>query len=423
MGNKLYVIGIGPGSRDYINSAVTNVISQCEVIISGQRNLELFKDLKKEECVIENNLKELIEYIQVNIYSKKIAVIVTGDPGLYSLMEYLKKNLDGIEIEVMPGISAFQYLCAKLKISWNDIYITSLHGRENPELIGIVKQNFRTAVFAGGGNSPDKICSLLREEDIKNLKVTVGENLSYEHERIVQGSIEQIEGMEFDSLSIMIIENINHSIGGGCNSEKNENASTIGIRDDMFIRGNVPMTKEEIRTISVSKLRLEKNSVVCDIGAGTGSVTIECGRVCSRGRVYAVECNEEGIELIKRNIERFELSNVSVIEGKAPEILYEALGDIKPDRFFIGGTKGNMNSILEWITKVNKDIVVVINTITIESTYEAIKGLESYGFKDIEVTSISISKSVEAGEKHLMKAINPVTIISGKRYRKEWILK
>ncbi len=339
---------------------------------------------------------------------KKIIIVVTGDPGLYSFMEYLKLNLKEVEIEVLPGISSFQYLCSKLKMSWDDVYITSLHGRENSGFVDIVKSNRKTAVFTGGANSPDKVCKRLLENRIENVLVTVGENLSYENERIVAGTPEEITKLNFESLSIMIIEN-NDKIN---KSQNGIGKCTIGIPDGEFIRGNVPMTKEEIRTISISKLRLKPNSVVFDIGAGTGSVSMECGLICSKGKVFAVECNPEGIDLIKRNKEKFNIENLFLIEGKAPEVLNN---DIQPDRVFIGGTKGNMDNILKWAAGFDKNIIVVINSITIESTYEAMESLEKNGFENIEIINISISKSMKAGNKHLMKAINPVYIITAEK--------
>ncbi|HHY23200.1 MAG TPA: precorrin-6Y C5,15-methyltransferase (decarboxylating) subunit CbiT, partial [Clostridiaceae bacterium] len=209
---------------------------------------------------------------------------------------------------------------------------------------------------------------------------------------------------------------------------------------------DVPMTKEEVRAVTISKLRLEKDSIVFDIGAGTGSVSIECGLVCRQGCVYAVEMNEAGVELIRQNIAKFNLDNVTVIQGKAPKILTNLP---MPNRIFIGGTSGCMNEILDWIiknyrrnnkannsshetsnqisdeacdeinSKIKTKIRVVVNAISPETAYEALKGFEKRNFENVEIANISVSRGVRAGDKHIMKALNPVYIISAEYEYKE----
>lgn len=405
MNNKLYIIGIGPGDRELILPAASRLIESSDVIIGGRRNLEIFEELDKEKVEIGNNLEEIYSYIVKNICCKKIAVLVTGDPGIYSMMGFLKDRLEGIEIEALPGISSIQYLCSRLKLSWSDMRITSLHGRQNDDLIDIVKSNKKVAIFTGGKWRPDNVCSMLIEKGLANLHVAVGENLSYPSERIVEGSPAEIAGMSFDSLSIMVVQHCKEAVEMVDIWEY----ETPGLPDDMFIRGDVPMTKEEVRAVSISKLRLRKDSIVCDIGAGTGSVSIECGLRCKNGRVYAVEKNLQAVELISKNIEKFKLNNIDIIEGKAPGIL-NGLPD--PDRVFVGGTGGNMDGILDWVNRFDKDVRVVVNAITIESVYEAVESFQNKGFDNVEIVNVAVSRSRKAGSKHLMQAINPVYVIS-----------
>ncbi|MCL6558402.1 MAG: precorrin-6y C5,15-methyltransferase (decarboxylating) subunit CbiE, partial [Firmicutes bacterium] len=282
---KLYLVGIGPGGRDYVTPAAEKIISGCDVLIGGKRNLEAFRDLDKEKLAIGGNLEDVCDYINKNIESRSIAVIATGDPGLYSIMGFLGERLKGIEMEVVPGISSLQYLCSRLKISWDDIAITSLHGREQPDFIEMVRKNEKVAVFTGGESGPESVCRKLLREGMANVTVTVGENLSYPDERIVSGTPEEISRMSFGSLSVMIVRHGEESLGkAGC-----WEYAGSGIPDSLFVQGSLPMTKEEIRAVSVSKLRLKEDYVVYDIGAGTGSVAVECALRCGRGKVFAVE--------------------------------------------------------------------------------------------------------------------------------------
>lgn len=411
MKNKLYILGIGPGREKYINQLTKDILGDCDVIIGGRRNLEMFSNLNKELITVSNNLKEICLYIKANIISKKIVVVVSGDPGLYSLMTYLKANLKGITLEVEPGISALSYLCAKIHMTWNDLYITSCHGRENHNLLQIIKTNKKVAIFTGGDSSPDKICNMLCENNLENLNVWVGENLSYENERVISAKSNELKEMDFEALSIMIVENLK----ADSSIENKSSKSVLSIDDDEFFRGNVPMTKQEIRTVCVSKLMLSQESIVCDIGAGTGSVSIQCAIFCEKGRVYSFECNKEAISLIEKNKDKFKVKNLEIIEGVAPESIDSK---ILPDSVFIGGSRGNMESILKWVSQIPKNIRVVINTVTIESTYEAIEALKKYSFSEPEIVNIAISKNVNIGSKNLMKAANPVFVISADKFKR-----
>lgn len=183
---------------------------------------------------------------------------------------------------------------------------------------------------------------------------------------------------------------------------------TSGIKDELFIRGKVPMTKEEVRTVTISKLDLVKNDIVLDIGAGTGSISIECGLLLSEGAVIAVETKEEAVLLIKENIKKFNLKNIKVINTLAPI----GLENLEFTKVVIGGSRGQMDDLFELIQN-KKVLKVVINTITIENTYKAIELMKKYGYKNIEVTSMSIAKSKDIGSMTMMIGQNPVNIISG----------
>lgn len=190
------------------------------------------------------------------------------------------------------------------------------------------------------------------------------------------------------------------------------NYDTAGIPDSEFIRGKVPMTKEEVRALIVSKLRLKSNFNVLDIGAGTGSVTIEVAHQCKNGVVKAIERNPDGIDLIKKNAEKFDVNNIEIVEGKA----LEHLDDIeKFDRIFIGGSGGQLEDILDIANeRMKEDCIIVITSITIETLYKSTKKLEDLGM-DVEVTSIGVSKNRRVGSYNLLEALNSIYIITGRK--------
>ncbi len=406
MSDKLTIIGIGPGDAGYIYPAALSVIEASDVLIGGRRNLELFAYLKKEEVVVGSRLKDIEKYILKHLGEKTMVVLASGDPGIFSISSYLKEKLKGVLMEVYPGISALQYLCAKVHTSWEDIHVTSLHGREGSDLVQLLKRYNKVGVFTGGGSSPASVCHGLARCGLEGITITVGENLSYPQERIVTGSPEEVQNMDFADLTLMLIQKPHRK-------DKRKGAwpyAAHGIPDDLFIRGDVPMTKEEVRAISISRLRLKEDSILYDIGAGTGSISIECGLILTSGSVYAIEKEEDALGLIRENIDKFSTDNVLVVEGEAP---YCMDGLPQPDRVFIGGSGGSLEDILNWVDTLIGEVRVVVNAVTLETAYEAILGLEKRGFCGVEITCVSIARGRMAGKKHLMQALNPVYIISG----------
>ncbi|MGF7057496.1 precorrin-6Y C5,15-methyltransferase (decarboxylating) subunit CbiT [Brassicibacter mesophilus] len=185
---------------------------------------------------------------------------------------------------------------------------------------------------------------------------------------------------------------------------------TPGIPDEMFIRGMVPMTKEEVRSITIGKLRINNNDIIVDIGAGTGSISIEAALQAFNGKIYAVERNEEAVQLIIKNKAKFEVKNIQIIEGVAPSAL-EVVPTV--DKAIIGGSGGNLNGIFDWLDmNLKQNGRAIINAITIETVYKSLDNLKSRNYDDIEVVHVAISKSRSIANLTMMEAQNPIYIIS-----------
>ncbi len=300
-----------------------------------------------------------------------VAVIFSGDIGFYSgakkLNQAIAEQKPEYEVEFIPGISSLQYFSAKLKLPWEDAKVVSLHGRED-NIPGTVRNHKKVFFLTGGDCTVQKICSVLSAHDLPEAIVHVGERLSDPDVRIVTAKAERLSKEEFDSLAVRLVEN---------ERTLQRTVNTHGIEDERFLRGQVPMTKSEIRSISLSKLQLRPGDVVYDIGAGTGSVSVEMALQAYEGSVFAVECNEEALALIRQNTERFGAWNVKTVAGKAPEALAELPA---PDRAFIGGSKGNLPEIMALLIQKNPRIRVVINAVTLETLAEAVSQFQKLGF-------------------------------------------
>ncbi|MFR3483534.1 MAG: precorrin-6Y C5,15-methyltransferase (decarboxylating) subunit CbiT [Clostridia bacterium] len=205
--------------------------------------------------------------------------------------------------------------------------------------------------------------------------------------------------MEFGNLAVLLIENPH---AADCRHQ---------LRDEDFLRGKVPMTKEEIRLLSVAKLDIHPQDVIWDIGAGTGSVSIALAYAASEGMVYAIERNEEAVALLAENRKRLGAYNVQIRQATAPEGLEKLPA---PDKVFIGGSSGNMDAILEAVLRKNPTAQVVINAITLETLQAAVSSMEQRQMEP-EILCASMAKADVVGGYHMMRGLNPIYILSGRR--------
>ena len=399
---KVNIVGIGIGDEDYLHNKAVLLMEGSDCLIGSKRTLEKFNNLNKE-ILTSIDTEEIYKYI-LKSSKEEFCVLVSGDSGFFSLSKTLTKKFvenSQIELRNIPAISSLQYFCSKLNMSWDNIKIVSLHGR-NANFISNIMFNKRTFLLTGGSMKPEYICKVLSTKGLGHLKVWVGENLSYHNERIREDKASNIATMKFDSLAVMIVEN----------DEAIDNSLCLrSLRDDEFITGKTPMTKSEVRTVSISKLNLKQDSIVYDVGAGTGSVSIEIALRLNEGCLYAIEKNESSLELIHKNIEKFKAFNTQVIKGNAPEA-FDNLP--RPDCAFIGGSSGRLDEIIRELLKKNPYVNVVINTITLESLNEGLACMEKYKFESVEIINMTVAKSKKVGVYNMMMGQNPIYIISGR---------
>ncbi|MFW6022831.1 MAG: precorrin-6y C5,15-methyltransferase (decarboxylating) subunit CbiE [Halanaerobiaceae bacterium] len=204
--NKVYILGIGPGHKDYLTKIAEDIINSSDILIGGRRVLKIFDDLDKEKIRITADLEKIKNYILKNYQSKVISVIVSGDPGLYSMMNYLKRELSKEMLEVIPGISSLQLASARIKLNWNDMQIVSLHGKNNRnKVIKVIKEHNKVGLFTDHKFPPDQIAAFLLEHGVNNKRAVVFENLSYPDERIISANMLEIQQYIFSNLTVMVI--------------------------------------------------------------------------------------------------------------------------------------------------------------------------------------------------------------------------
>ncbi|MBE6463889.1 MAG: precorrin-6y C5,15-methyltransferase (decarboxylating) subunit CbiE [Eggerthellaceae bacterium] len=409
------IVGIGMGDTSTMTAQAAQAILDADVLIGAQRMLESAqaarsaagKDIATElKAISPNAIVSAIESIgDVGCF----AILCSGDTGFYSLatsvIRTINERLPRADIELIPGITTVQYFASRLAKPWQSVALASAHGK-TCNVLDMVLSHEQVFLLTGGELTPQTIINELAGCGLGFCEVAVGERLSYEDERITTGTAAELVGHGFDSLSAIWI-----SRGQLCDDEVAAYAGFPGIPDDAFIRGTVPMTKRDIRALCTSKMRVANDEVVWDIGAGTGSVSIEAACMQPSARVYAIECKEEGCTLIEQNRVRFGAYNITVVRGRAPEALN---GLPAPDVAFIGGSTGGLAQIVDTVLAANRKARIVISAITLETvaqTQALLANLAEHGIIDgYQATQISVATSREAGRYHLMTAENPIFV-------------
>ena len=283
---RVIIAGVGPGSKSCLTEEVKEAIDNSEVLIGSKRLIEEYTDKKTFYAVTAKDIIDIIDNENANNY----VVLMSGDTGFYSGAKKLAEALAGkYEYSIMAGVSSVIYLAAKIGKSWENAAFVSLHGKKQ-SYIPVVLQNELTYFLTQGNVS--QICQELYRAGLGQAHIWIGENLSYDNEKITNGNVSEFTEYISEGLTVLAVYN-----------EHSRTFSITGIADSSFIRSDVPMTKREIRASVVSRMAVSKNSCVYDIGAGTGSVTVELALHALYGTVYAVERTEEGCNLIAKNAE------------------------------------------------------------------------------------------------------------------------
>lgn len=430
---QITLAGIGMGAEALLTEEVRNRIAEADYVFGAKRMIDSIKKLCKQNtktynCYLSKDIIPVIENIQEN--SAKIVILFSGDTGFYSGCEKLYNELCKQEkVEVLPGISSLSMLSARTGISWQDAKILSTHGVEpalwKSRLLDAAKHEKKTFFLTSGAEDIKKIGNLLinqfAKEEWKNLKIYLGYQLSYPQEWVRCLTIEELCKLINEDRKNNLQDDLRNSLQDGLqdkwksglyvgmllNEQPKKRRLTPGYPDDAFIRGQVPMTKEEVRAVSICKLHLTEDAVVYDIGSGTGSVSVEIAALSPRVQVYAMEINAEAVSLLEENCRQFGLHNVNCIKTKAPD----GMEDLPvATHAFIGGSKGNLREILWTLYRKNNHMRIVVNAVSMETIGQMQELLKELPVEQVEILQLSVTKTKQLGSYHMLQAANPVYI-------------
>lgn len=407
---QIVLAGIGMGSGDSRTIALQKVLQQTDYLFGAARMIEGINPKKEKFAYyLLKDILPVLERIQKeNTGLQRVCILFSGDTGFFSGCEKLYQGLKVLEnakVTVLPGISSLSALAAGVGVNWSDVLIISAHGVEKekwiPKVLYGIRQGRKVFLLTSGPEDLQKVGEVLIKAKLsQQVSIHVGYQLSYPEEHIFAATAQECLEIQKSGLYVGLLipeEGITKA------------QITPGWKDEAFLRDKVPMTKEEVREISIAKMGLTRDAVVYDIGSGTGSVALEMAALSPEIQVYAIECNPDAVRLIQENMEHAGIYNISLKEGMAPEVLSDLP---TPTHAFIGGSRGNLKEILDALYAKNPEMRVVMNAISMESICRMQELLKAYPLKEYDIVNVSVSRAKKVGDYHLMQAGNPVMIFS-----------
>lgn len=420
MNNVCRIIGVLDNGAEGITPQALKYIQQAEVIIGGTRVLQLFTDCYTDDAIqydLTAKLMQVPEWVQQGLNEdKKVVVLATGDPLCHGLGRFLVNKLGKHQCEILPNVSTIQLAFARVGLSWQDCKICSVHNKDAGEwfegaepshglysLLKNIKHHNTLTVLTSPDNTPARIARMLQTEGLAEQYVmhVVSSILKADEAVATDLSVDDVAEREFPELNVVILLRKQHQ----------DSPVMFGIPDHHFQQRKPDkglITKREIRAVSLANMQLRRDSVVWDIGAGSGSVGIEAARLCVDGHVYAIEKNEADAANALANKRQMQVSNYTLINNKAPQGLDEWSD---PDAVFIGGSGGELTALIVLCLKrlrVNGHLVM--NFVTFENLHTATETLKKLNV-EYAITQLHASRSQPILNMQRLAAENPVWIV------------
>ena len=398
---SIHVIGAGIAGQEGFTPQALELINQSELLFGAQRLLRLFPDFSGETFALDdNNLAEMVSRLQD--CDSRVVVLASGDPLFFGLGRYLLRNLADELIEFLPNVTSVQYAFAKIREPWDDAVFISGHDRVLKDVVDRIVANDKAAILTDENISPGAIGRELLSRQRGGYKAYLCENLGTDVEKIRVTDVKGLLEMDVARLNVLILLKEYEDSSQGY-------VPTFGIPDDEFVSIKKLITKEEVRVVTLAKLKLRHDMCLWDIGAGSGSICIEADHLLPNGRIFAIERNEECRQFIKENLQKFNTRNVVLIEGDAPDCL-EELPD--PDCVFIGGSGGRLWDILD---AVDQRLAVggrmVLNASTLDTLTSANEYFGNAGYQ-VEVVTVNIARTRPHTNYKAFEAYDPVYILT-----------
>jgi len=406
--DKVHIVGVAPDGASSLLSEARRLVNRAEIVFGGKRLLDMFPSLTGETIIIKNNLADVTDLIRLNLGHKRIIVLASGDPDFYGIAKHLTNELGKDIVEIIPNVSAMQLAFARIKESWDDATFVSVHSRPIEDIVETVRSNHKIGIFTDDEHTPATIAKVLLEHGIDGYRAYVCQNMGRKDEKVIATNLPGLGEMECSPLNILILLRVQPKKPAGALCPR-----WLGMPDEEFYQRTPKeglITKQEVRAVSLSKLRLTDESVLWDIGAGSGAVSIEASYLVRKGHIYAMEKNDADVAIIRKNLQKFHVPNVEVVQAFAPDNLD---GLPAPTAVFIGGSGGRMEEILDVVChRLKPGGRIVINIIALDNLGTAVNALKVRGFVT-EITLVNVARSTSVMELTRFAALNPVFVVTG----------
>lgn len=402
---RIYLIGV---AGDSLDRQIAKRLASCVAIVASKRMMPMLDvalpTYPLGKIIKITPLAEAVQAIASALDRGDVAVLASGDPLFFGIGEILGRHFASSRITVLPALSAMQLAFSRLTLPWQDARFLSLHGRKSLHIASQILPFRKVCILTDNVNTPGVIASKLLDQVTVGQRdaftVFVGEDLGNSGERITMGSLSEIAEKNFKSPNILIILQ-NQSI---------DELPIFGLGEQEIAHSRGLITKNEVRAAALHLLAPPRQGVMWDIGAGSGSISIEAARFSNTLQVFAIEKNAEQLDHIHRNRDKFQTANVEVIAGAAPEVLAQ-LPD--PDRIFVGGSGGNLAAILDTATsRLKAGGNVVVSAVLDSTTEKAPEILYSLGLA-VEISKISVERRCYPEPEKT--CFNPISLIVGKK--------
>ncbi len=426
--NKLILIGIGYRP---LGARAREVVLQADVVLASSRLHDVFQRYAeygavKDRITVVNKVPETIAFIRRYFSqspTKPVILLASGDPFFFGIGRRMIEEFGREQVEIHPDLSSAQMAFSRINVAWDDAIFISLHGGpdiakrralpyEVKDIPQLLERTGKMGILTDPVNNPSIVAKVLQSafrSPKSEIDMYICERLGYPDERIIRGTPAEIAEKTFVDPNVVIIqrtESRNQKTDG-----KPKDEVRFGLREDEIRHERGLITKDEVRAVTIHKLRLPQAGVVWDVGAGSGAVSVEAARLFTGLHVIAVEKEQSRAETIIMNLSRLNVPNVEVIQGSAPEALR---GMPAPDRVFIGGSGGNMGAIVKLVSDTMPRGIIVINAATLDTLHESLQALETNGFST-EVSEIAVSRSKNLAGRRQMSALNPIFVVTGEK--------
>ncbi len=404
------LVGIGDDGCASLTSRAVNAVMKAGVLVGGERHLEFFPQFHGERIVLKDGLSMVLDQVAELAEEQNVCVLASGDPLFFGIGGLVMKRLGADHVEILPQPSSVQWAFARAGLKWDDAAFLSVHGRSPEGFLTRIKRYAKLAILTDEKNSPSILARRMTEHGETAWIAWVCENLGGPDERVRRFDMVDLAAcQDVGPLNILLLVRSDPSWRAPC--------GIPFLHEEAFAK-RMPkkglITKREVRLLSLAAMGIRPDSVIWDIGAGSGSVSIEAALLAPEGRVYAVEVDPEGVEICRENLRAHAVDNVRVIAGRAPE----ALTDLEPpDAVFIGGSKGSMEEIIDVvIDRLQPGGHLVVNAITLENVAETYQALRRRGLVP-DVTLLQVSRAEPLAHYLRYEALNPIQIFAVEKPR------